>query len=397
MLQGTLKDFRLSEVLRLLASGRKSGGLRLASEAVAGCVFFGDGAVTFAVSDDGAMPLVARMVAAGDLAEEALVALITRHSDRVVDLVKALVNSAEIDRDLLAVFMREQIIDALFQLLPLEAGHFVFESEDAAPVDGVSLAVDDLVDQVTRMQDQWGALQSRVGSLQAVAEALPVGDGGEVTMVREQWELLAFIDGRRTLAEVAALSGKGRFATCEIVAELIDLGLVKTVQPAAGGRTRLATLAAAHEALRGIQSHPVDIAPISEPSPRPVSKPLDRAKDDSTPRAVPAALPRTLQPATAPPPVPAAVPATDPVVVPVNEDAAALVRRPDAPAAAVGAHPMDPRRLSAPEVRPAARPLDRAEAARELAALSLEDSPSGSWGTGPAKNSGRSHFARARN
>ena len=255
MLQGTLNDFSLPDVFSLLALTKKSGALQVASGGVDGRVFFREGAVCLALSDARRVPLVARLVSAGLVDEAQLRALLEEHTGSSIAVTEAIITSGQVEDRILSVFLREQIVDAVFELMRLKEGEFSFDATQPGLSRGVSLSVVEVTGEANRRLEEWQLISRRIASPTAVLAMVPSAmDGREgVNLASEQWDLLALIDGRRSVAEVVELTGKGEFATCRVLGDLVEAGLVEAQDPATGAQTRLASLIAARETLRSLE------------------------------------------------------------------------------------------------------------------------------------------------
>ena len=73
-LEGTLDAFSLPDIFQLLSFTKKTGALHLRRGDVHGVVFFAAGAVTGASADQGRQALGRRLVGAGHVSDEALIA-----------------------------------------------------------------------------------------------------------------------------------------------------------------------------------------------------------------------------------------------------------------------------------------------------------------------------------
>ena len=370
MLQGTLNDFSLPDVFSLLALTKKSGALRVAKDHTDGRVYFRDGAICLALSDAKRVPLVARLVSAGLVDQAQLRALVDEHSGSSLAVTEALLTSGKVEDRVLGALLREQIVDAVFELMRLQEGDFSFDAAEPGLSRGVALSVVEVVGEAGRRLEEWHTISSRIASRHAVLAMVPAGPDARdgIALAAEQWDLLALIDGRRTVAEVVELTGKGEFATCRVLGDLVDAGLVEAQDPATGGQTRLAALIAAREALRsleqvekqsGIRPQLSSAAPLGAGGS--AVRWIEPTKEEKVEKVKPVALaPRTRVQEDD-------LNVTEPAAAPAVADAAenALVA-PDAPGEALAlASPSAPASTTGS--------IDRAQVARELASLGLED------------------------
>ena len=66
------------------------------------------------------------------------------------------------------------------------------------------------------------------GAWVSAERSLP-GDAVQVTLLREDWELIAALAGPRTIAELAMEMGQGRYSTARVVCRLARTGLVSVL------------------------------------------------------------------------------------------------------------------------------------------------------------------------
>lgn len=342
MLEGSLREFSLADVFQLLTLTKKSGTLRVSSADSEGEVHFRGGEVFFATSDARRLQLGARLVAAGALDADTLRELLAdeRGGDALL-VTKALMDAGAVDESTLDAFLREQIQDAVFTLVSREEGHFRFESiEDQAVVLEVAVATDQLVDEAGRRQGEWAAVREAVPSTGAVVAMAPRPADDEVSLSAQEWSVLTLVNGQRTVAELVDLTGKGEFATCTLLAKLARSGLVEIADDPL--ETALAQLVSAREALRALEQvggpAPARPAAVELPDPAPVLEEPEPEPVAETPEPDP--VTEAPEPEPAPEPQPEPEPAPEPQ----------------------------------PEPQPAARGnVDRAQVARELAALGLDE------------------------
>lgn len=227
-LEGSLDAFSLPDIFALLAMTKKTGALELSGAKSRGVVHFTSGAITGAVSDVSRQALGRRLVAAGALADQALAEAVERVATQPdVGLARALAQAGALDDALLHEAVSEQTIDAVFDLLRWLDGDFAFLVDAANPDDvGVSLPVEEVVGEARRRLDAWASVAATVPSPDTVL-CLALGLAEPASIAREEWGVLALVDGRRSVAEVCRLAGRGEYAVVSILAGLVRRGLLR--------------------------------------------------------------------------------------------------------------------------------------------------------------------------
>ena len=171
-LQGSLDAFALPEVLGLLASTKKSGELRVRGGWSEGVVTVKDGAIVAAEA--------ARAISIGE---------------------------------------------ALFELLRLQEGTFVFDGNVTVP-DAEGVAVDVVLAEAQSRLAEWQIIAQVVPSLDVFICLAGQAPGPKVTLTAEQWRIVARVGAGCTVEAVAKALGLGEFGVCQVVKTIVDAGLV---------------------------------------------------------------------------------------------------------------------------------------------------------------------------
>jgi hypothetical protein len=233
-LEGSIDAFSLPDIFQLLSFTKKTGGLHLAHAGSDGVVFFAGGQVTGASSDSSRQPLARRLVGSGTVSDDALSAAVDAASGGDgVGVVRALLEHGAVDADLLRRAATDQSVDAVFDLLRWESGDFAFVMDEPNPDDvGVTLSVETVLGDAESRKGSWEAVSQLVPSSGAVL-AMPVVLAADPQVSREEWSLLALVDGRRSVGDLVDLTGSGQYAVVSTLAALVGRGLLE-VRPAPG-------------------------------------------------------------------------------------------------------------------------------------------------------------------
>ncbi|MCU0618755.1 MAG: DUF4388 domain-containing protein [Gemmatimonadaceae bacterium] len=236
-LEGALRDLGLAEVVQLLATGQRTGVLRVqggAGSRVA-VLRFHEGVVVQGRWDDEPDALLAALVACGLVADDDVVAaadwaLAQTPPRHVVD---GLVETGAVGARTRDAVARRLVDDLCFELTTVEDGSWHFVDDDAPatrePRTGLRLTGEAIFLDAARRRDEWPAIVQVVGSLAAIPALAEQTDRTPLTEPAEAWQLLAAVDGRRTVRQVAAVAGLRVFDAARWVARWLQLGVLATV------------------------------------------------------------------------------------------------------------------------------------------------------------------------
>lgn len=172
-LQGSLETFALPDVLVLLSSTKKDGELRVVGGRVDGRLWLEKG-----------------------------------------QMVHANVGGRE-----------TPFVDAIFELLRLEAGTFNFEGDSTAPHRAEPHPIDLVLADAQVRLSEWNDIARVVPHLDAVVDMAADAPGDEVTISRDHWHLLRKVAGGRSVHELMDALGRSEFDTCRTVKELVEAKL----------------------------------------------------------------------------------------------------------------------------------------------------------------------------
>ncbi len=207
-LDGSLEDFGLPDVLQLLSQTRKSGALHLAAadEERKGVIRLGEGAINAACSDLRRQVLARRLVGAGMVSDDALTSAAEDVRGGAASLLRALLDRWDLSHDAVTQLAADQATDAVCELLRWNAGTFSFMVGEPDP-DGLvlGLSAEDLVAEGQRRMQVWPNLTSLIPSPESVLRLAP-SPSFDPSCTREEWGLLALVDGNRSVSEIVACS-----------------------------------------------------------------------------------------------------------------------------------------------------------------------------------------------
>ncbi len=208
--------------------------------------------------------LARRLVGAGLVSDDALTAAADDVRAGAPSLVRALLDRADVAPEEVTRLAADQATDAVCELLRWSSGAFSFLVGEEDP-EGLQLglAADELVAEGERRSQVWPSLTSHIPSPETVLR-LAAAPAFDPSCSREEWGLLALVDGKRSVSEIVALLGRSEFAVAGALAALVERGLL-TVSAAGSG---LADLQRRQDVIAALEANePKRSAPAMQPEP----------------------------------------------------------------------------------------------------------------------------------
>ncbi len=252
-LDGSLEDFELPDVLQLLAQTRKSGALHLhaTGDERRGLIRVGTGAVNGASSDLRRHALARRLIGTGLVSDEALNGAAEDVRAGAPSLVRALLDRAAVEHDDVTRLAADQATDAVCELLRWSSGTFSFVVGEQDP-DSLELGLraEELVAEGQRRMQVWPTLTAHIPSPDSVLR-LATAPSFDPSCTREEWGLLALVDGSRSVSEIVALLGRSEFGVAGALAALVERGLLTVSADGSG----LADLQRRQDIIAAMEGH----------------------------------------------------------------------------------------------------------------------------------------------
>jgi len=235
-IEGPLRELALSDVFQLLDLSRKTGVLTIRNEARQrpAIVRFDRGAVVSAALGEDHERIGHLLLRAGKVTEtqiEQARQVQSRTPGRPLGEILVeigVVSAQEVRRQL-----RFQIEEAVFALVQWKDGYFRFEETPAVQNGGVGVRVptESLLMEAARRVDEWSTLENKIPSMAVIPALVPdTPDGPTLDLHPSEWEVLAEIDGKRTLKDIATQLGRAEFEVAKIVYGLVTTGIVEILE-----------------------------------------------------------------------------------------------------------------------------------------------------------------------
>lgn len=232
MLRGSLEEFALSDIFRLIAGARKTGRLEISRRAGSGGVYFRNGEIYFAESSVTREPLGQKLVRAGVLSERDLMKALDEHAASGMRVGEVLVRNGAIDKSQLAVAIRSQVQDAASDCLKWEIGDFEFESSSQVVAEiPIRVSVDYVIMEASRLIDDVAGTERKLRSRKMVLRR--VADVGEakanLRLSTGEERIFLLVNGERTITEIVADADSDELDVLRTLHGLVSSGMIEVV------------------------------------------------------------------------------------------------------------------------------------------------------------------------
>jgi hypothetical protein len=237
VLEGDLGDFSIAEILQLLGYTKKSGRLQLHGPRAAGRMVLSEGGLMDVTADVARLGVVRRLLGLGYVDPDPIHEILEGSGQLPTDrqLLTGLVERGHLDAELAEQVGHNHALESLAELLRWTEGSFRFDADKsaAAGMDAAeALPTDTMLAQANERLADWDRLTERIGPGDQVVTLISPMPPRDVTVPAAAWGLLMFVDGQRTIDELAAVSGRGAYDTRAALVDLLDQGLVSLGQEA---------------------------------------------------------------------------------------------------------------------------------------------------------------------
>jgi hypothetical protein len=242
-LQGTLKDFSITEIIQLIGQQLKTGVLKIRRGKELVEVHFVDGMIVHIYSNyRGKKDLIGEILVKAQLiTEEQLERVLKIQKDTLKYLGEILVELQLLTKDDVLKVISTQIYETIYELFWWEDGNFNFdlklvESYKKIPF---ALSTEQVLLNILRMVDEWSEIEKKIFSPHLIFKR-PLGleeksVGGlsqsylKEKLTSEQELIYNIVDGTRTVQEIIDRSLLGKFNASEILVELSEMRLIEMV------------------------------------------------------------------------------------------------------------------------------------------------------------------------
>jgi hypothetical protein len=241
-LQGTLKDFSITEIIQLIGQQLKTGVLRIRRGKDLVEIHFVDGMIVHVYSNyRGKKDLIGEILVKAELiSEDQLDRVLKVQKESFKYLGEILVELQLLTKDDVLKVISTQIYETIYDLFWWEDGQFNFdlrlvESYKKIPF---ALSTEQVLLNILRMVDEWSEIEKKIYSPHLVfrkvlgieeksTNGLPSQSYLKEKLTSEQELIYNLVDGARTVQEIIDRSLLGKFNASEILVDLSGMGLIE--------------------------------------------------------------------------------------------------------------------------------------------------------------------------
>lgn len=241
-LQGTLKDFSITEIIQLIGQQLKTGVLKIKRGKDLVEIHFVDGMIVHIYSNyRGKKDLIGEILVKAQLiSEEQLDRVLKIQKESLKYLGEILVELQLLTKEDVLKVISTQIYETIYDLFWWEDGNFNFdlklvESYKKIPF---ALSTEQVLLNILRMVDEWSEIEKKIFSPHLVFKKTlgfeeKSGEGVspqrymKEKLTSEQELIYHLVDGTRTVQDIIDRSLLGKFNASEILVDLSEMGLIE--------------------------------------------------------------------------------------------------------------------------------------------------------------------------
>ena len=226
-----MSAFRLPEVLTFLSTSRKSGTLTLTNDGKEAYLFFDDGSLVYAGSNQEQFRLGSILLRKKKISREQrerIDTLMLRDGGRFGQFA---VQEGVITEAQLRDFLKVQVSEIVYDLFVWDGGWFSFAQETRLPQHAVTISVDlaNLIMEGARRIDEWEQCVKLLPDRNVIFRVVSAPRDEKITLSADEWKILFLINGQRTLEDLCHDSEDDPFQVYRVVYGLQANHLIEIV------------------------------------------------------------------------------------------------------------------------------------------------------------------------
>jgi hypothetical protein len=236
---GNLKTLSFGDILQLIATGKKTGLLKLTRPQGAKLIYFRDGNVVAASSESAAEEgrLGQLLVRRGQLSDDDLQRALKRQSANGKRLGHTLIELGIMERSAVVDALRAQVEEVVYSVFSYSSGDFQFVDGQVPDASHILVELNSLnvMMEGARRFDEFTEIAHVLPEGSTVLRQVPSPrfNTPEITLTAEEADVLVAVNGDRTLDEVVVAGANGEYVASKSLHKLIKNNLVEACPDAA--------------------------------------------------------------------------------------------------------------------------------------------------------------------
>ncbi len=229
IMDGSLKDLNVIELLQLLLMGQKSGILKLTNKNDVCKIYFSSGKVVYALSDDIRYRLGDMLLRFGYINKE-------EKANLNLDLQKEFPENvywenSNIKLEKLKKFLLPHIEETIYNVLGWNEGYFDFVEKELTNLPPITLDknTQSLIMEGSRRLDEWSLISKKISSVRTIFALDTGSEDAGITLKSREWQLLAHINGKYSIQDILEQTNWQYFDIFKMLYGLLATGFVKIV------------------------------------------------------------------------------------------------------------------------------------------------------------------------
>ncbi len=279
VLTGSIEVFRLADVLTFLSTSRKSGTLTVAHDTREAYLYFADGSLVFAGSNQESFRLGSILLRKKKISREQrdhIDSLMQREGGRFGQFA---VQEGALTEAQLRDYLKIQVSEIVYDAFVWNGGTFAFVQDFTLPPHAVTIAIDlpNLIMEGARRIDELEQCIALLPDKSVVFRVVSRPRDEKITLTADEWKILFLINGQRTLEDLSHDADEEAFQVYRVVYGLLANKLIEPVN-------RIVDDTDAANRTNAVQAMTIGDATVKQDSPRfgAESTVRDEAADDDT-------------------------------------------------------------------------------------------------------------------
>ncbi len=228
-LEGTIKEFGVTDILQLMAQQQKTGILVVEKKEESAEIYFSNGEIVATHSSRHADMMGEMLVKGRLITQEHLVQALEKQQDTFDLLGNILLKEGLIGKEQLEQIIMTQVYETFYDILQWREGTYRFVA-DSGRIDPSMVKIpglESLLLDVLRMIDEWPDVRRIIRSFDMVFGK--TADRSAEDLEEEELPVYSLVDGNNTVEDIIAGSLQGRFVVCKTLVELLQDEFIELV------------------------------------------------------------------------------------------------------------------------------------------------------------------------